>query len=88
MADEDRPESETELSPEQRRALFRVVRGTPDDHELAALTAVLAASVAAGAAAGQPEDGRRTSFWVDRSGSVRPPLHPGPGAWRAHYRPR
>jgi hypothetical protein len=84
MADDESPE----LSPEQRRALFRVVRGTPDDHELAALTAVLAASASAGASAGKPGSDRRTSFWADRQALVRQPLHPGPGAWRAHHLPR
>jgi len=52
-------------TPEERRALFRVVRGKPTDAELAALTVVLAAvattpvrrPLAAGPGAW------RTSFW-------------------------
>ncbi|WP_275938967.1 acyl-CoA carboxylase epsilon subunit, partial [Pseudonocardia sp. SID8383] len=41
-------EESTEQTPEERRALFRVVRGTPDDRELAALAAVVAAAASAG----------------------------------------
>jgi hypothetical protein len=76
-----------EQTPEERRALFRVVRGEPDDAELAALTAVLAAAASAGAAA-VAEDTRGRSVWIDRAAMTRPALHPGPGAWRHAYRPR
>jgi hypothetical protein len=67
------------------RPLLRVVRGTPDDVELAALTAVVAAAASAPAAAAKPT---RRSAWADRSRLVREPLHPGPGAWRASTSPR
>jgi hypothetical protein len=62
------------------RPLLRVVRGTPDDLELAALTAVVAALASGGApepapatpeAWGRPDSLVRGRF-VDR---------PGPGAW-------
>ncbi|WP_028925940.1 acyl-CoA carboxylase epsilon subunit [Pseudonocardia acaciae] len=76
-----------EQTPEQRRALFRVVRGDPDDAELAALTAVLAAA-ASTPPAPAAEDARGRSVWVDRAAALRPPLHPGPGAWRASTLPR
>jgi hypothetical protein len=72
-------------SAEQRRALFRVVRGEPDDAELAALTALLAAAASSPPAAGP--DGPR-SVWNDRHTMVRRPLHPGPGAWRTSTWPR
>jgi hypothetical protein len=73
-------------TPEQRRALFRVVRGEPGDEELAALTVVLAAvSSAAGPA---EESDRGTSVWVDRQAALRRPLHPGPGVWKASVLPR
>ncbi|MDN5748233.1 MAG: acyl-CoA carboxylase subunit epsilon, partial [Pseudonocardia sp.] len=39
---------EAEGSPEERRSLFRVVRGEPSHAELAALTVVLAAAASAG----------------------------------------
>ncbi len=67
-------------TPEERRALFRVVRGTPTDEELAALTVVLAALAAA------PRPGPRpapTTAWNDPRARLRRPLRAGPGAWRA-----
>ncbi len=67
-------------TPEERRALFRVVRGTPRDEELAALTVVLAALAAA------PRPGPRpapTTAWNDPRARLRGPLRAGPGAWRA-----
>jgi hypothetical protein len=59
-------------TPEERRALFRVVRGTPSDAELAALTVVLAA-------AAPP---RPASVWAAPAARMRRPLQPGPSAWR------
>jgi Acyl-CoA carboxylase epsilon subunit len=71
-------------TPEERRALFRVVSGDPDDAELAALTAVLAVAAAASpeAPAGQP------SAWNDRAAHLRAPLPVGPHAWRTSTWPR
>jgi hypothetical protein len=68
-----------------RRPALRVVRGRPDDVELAAVVAVVLARPAAAADtnAGQP-----TSVWASRSRLVRPPLRPGPNAWRASAWPR
>jgi hypothetical protein len=68
-----------------RRPLLRIVRGTPDEIELAALTAVVAAAVSAVPAAEPP---KRRSAWADRARLVRSPLRPGPGAWRASAFPR
>ena len=66
------------VSEKQPRPLLRVVRGTPSDEELAALTAVLAAaSRVADAAPTRPR-----SAWGDPASQLRVPLHPGPGAWR------
>jgi hypothetical protein len=72
-----------EPTPEERRALFRVVRGTPTDAELAALTVVLLAA-ASPADAPPPEP----SAWTDRAALMRRPLPVGPGAWRMSARPR
>lgn len=72
-------------TPEERRALFRVVRGTPDDHELAALTAVVAAAAGAG---GAPQPARVPDLWSHPAAQLRAPLHAGPGAWRASGLPR
>jgi hypothetical protein len=61
------------------RPLLRIVRGTPDDVELAALTAVVA-SLPGPAGDVEPE---RRSAWGDPSNQLRTPVRPGPGAWRA-----
>ncbi|HEX4361292.1 MAG TPA: acyl-CoA carboxylase subunit epsilon [Pseudonocardia sp.] len=87
MAPTDETPDQDEQTPEQRRALFRVVRGEPDDAELAALAAVLAVAAASGEPA-EPGSTRRTSFWTDRQAALRQPLYPGPGAWRASTLPR
>ncbi|HEY5515148.1 MAG TPA: acyl-CoA carboxylase epsilon subunit [Pengzhenrongella sp.] len=64
-------------------ALVQVVRGEPDDVELAALVAGLAA-----AGGGPPDDAPAPSMWSDRSRALRgrtgprTPLAPGLDAWR------
>jgi hypothetical protein len=74
-----------EATPEERRARFRVVRGEPDDAELAALTVVLAAASAATAPSPAPAARDR---WSEPSTRFRAPLHPGPGAWKTSTWPR
>ncbi|RSM74564.1 acetyl-CoA carboxylase biotin carboxyl carrier protein subunit [Kibdelosporangium aridum] len=70
------------------RPLLRIVRGTPDDIELAALTAVVASLPGRGPdEEPSPESGRR-SEWSNPANSLRAPLRPGPGAWRASGFPR
>ncbi|WP_308816922.1 acyl-CoA carboxylase epsilon subunit [Pseudonocardia alni] len=76
---------DAEATPEERRALFRVVRGTPDAHELAALTAVVAAAATAG---GPPAPPRTPDLWSHPAARLRAPLHAGPGAWRTSGLPR
>ena len=76
-----------ELTPDERRALFRVVRGEPDDDELAALTVVLAAAESAGSA-DEPDSDRARGVWVDRQAQLRRPLYPGPGSWKTSTLPR
>jgi hypothetical protein len=71
-------------TPEERRALFRVVRGEPTDEEVAALTAVLLAAASSAPAAGPVQRDR----WSDPARRMRRPLCPGPGAWRASALPR
>jgi hypothetical protein len=75
-----------EETPEERRALFRVVRGEPSDAELAALTAVLAAATASGGGGEAPA--RPADRWSDPAARLRTPLVPGPGAWQRTYWPR
>ena len=73
------------------RPVLRIVRGNPDDAEIAALTAALAANAAAASAPeSQPEP---LSVWAEREAALRHPagrrpLRPGPGAWRTSYLPR
>jgi glyoxylase-like metal-dependent hydrolase (beta-lactamase superfamily II) len=53
---------------------------------IAALNAVLARA-AADRAAVAPSAGSRADGWADRARLLRPPLVPGPGAWRRSARP-
>jgi hypothetical protein len=64
---------------EETRPFLRIVRGEPDDEELAALTAVVAGLAA------DPPGSKATprSRWADRSTLVRQPPPFGPGAWQA-----
>ncbi|MGW4112055.1 acyl-CoA carboxylase subunit epsilon [Actinosynnema sp. NPDC004786] len=59
---------------------LRVVRGNPDDVELAAVAAVVVGL--AGAGSPVPAQPHR-SAWSDKARQVRRPLPHGPGAWRA-----
>jgi hypothetical protein len=74
------------MSENANRPVLRIVRGNPDDVELAALTAVVAAVASAHPEPEQKPANR--SWWGDRARSTRQPLHPGPGAWRASGLPR
>jgi hypothetical protein len=66
--------------------LLRVVRGDATAEEIAALVAVL---LARSADAKAPSPARSVSgSWADRSGLLRRPLSPGPGAWRRSALPR
>ncbi|MGH3760925.1 acyl-CoA carboxylase subunit epsilon [Actinophytocola sp.] len=62
------------------RPVLRVVRGNPDDEELAALTAAVVALASAGAERAEPPPRSR---WSDRGSLMRTPHRHGPGAWRA-----
>jgi hypothetical protein len=75
----------TEQSPEERRALFRVVRGGPSDAELAAVAVVLAA---AASSSGTEPAATAPTPWSDPANAHRSRLTPGPGAWRSTYWPR
>jgi hypothetical protein len=74
-----------EPTPEERRALFRVVRGKPTDAENAALTAVLAAVASAEPPRPAPAERGR---WSDPVARFRVPLRPGPDAWKTSTWPR
>lgn len=75
-----------EATPEERRALFRVVRGDPSDEEVAALTVVLAAVASAGADAAPAST--TVNRWSAPAARMRPAVAPGPGGWRASAWPR
>jgi hypothetical protein len=64
--------------------LFRVVKGSPTDEELAALVAVL--TLRSGGGTAEPET--RESGWSAYWRSVRAPVQPGPEAWRMSARPQ
>ncbi|MCE7006010.1 acyl-CoA carboxylase subunit epsilon [Kibdelosporangium philippinense] len=72
------------MSAEEQRPLLRIVRGTPDDIELAALTAVVASLP--GSPSAEPSE--PPSGWSDRARLLGAPLRHGPGAWRASGFPR
>jgi hypothetical protein len=68
---------------------MRVVRGTPDDAELAALVAGMVAM--ASAAHEEADPGAPTAAWMDRIRTMRGrrvigPLGRGPSAWRHSLR--
>jgi hypothetical protein len=73
-------------SVEDDRPLLRVVRGDATPEEIAALVAVLLARSADAEATGRARSARNS--WSDRSGQLRRPLSPGPGAWRRSALPR
>lgn len=77
-------ENVEDKTPEERRALFRVVKGDPTPEELAALTVVLAAA----ASGGDTPPPKARDLWSNPADRVRRPLDVGPGAWRASVLPR
>lgn len=70
---------------EQDAATFlRIMRGDPTAEEIAALVAVLSiASLPSSSLAARPQ-----RVWSSPSRSVRTPLSPGHGGWRASARTR
>lgn len=58
--------------------LFSVVRGNPNDEEIAALAAVV---MSLGSPAPAPEPKRRMRSWIRRR-QLRLQPAPGPGSWR------
>ena len=64
---------------------LRVVRGTPDEVELAALTAVVAGIAASRRRASEAE---HRSTWADTHRLLHRPTGHGPGAWRVSALPR
>ncbi|MGA6166289.1 acyl-CoA carboxylase epsilon subunit [Amycolatopsis magusensis] len=63
--------------------LVRVVRGEPDDFELAAVTVVVAALLAAAAQPVVPVVPEPRSGWADRSRTLGIPVQHAPGAWNS-----
>lgn len=69
--------------------VLRIVRGSPDDVEIAALAAVTARL---NGTTSEAPPRRPMSAWADRSATLhhpagRRPLRPGPNAWRASALP-
>jgi Acyl-CoA carboxylase epsilon subunit len=69
--------------------VLSVVSGRPTAEEVATVTAVVSAVLAARqrAAAARAALGPAPSAWLDRATLTRAPLRPGPGAWRRSGRP-
>ena len=57
---------------------FDVLAGNPTEQELAVVVSVLSSLPSV-----QPEQPNPPSYWSNRAGMMRRPIHPGPGAWRA-----
>jgi hypothetical protein len=76
-------EAETELATEQVRPSLRIVHGSPTAEELAVVTAVVAAAGGGGDETPAPAVRGR---WNDPAHTLRRPLHPGAGGWRAATR--
>jgi len=72
-----------EPRPSDEKPFLQVVRGDATPEEIAALVAVIAALGPSTRPAPRPR-----SSWADPVRSLRTPLHPGPGAWRASALPR
>jgi hypothetical protein len=69
--------------------MLSVVSGRPTAEEVAAVTVVVSAVLAARqrTAAARAALGPAPSAWTDRASLTRAPLRPGPGAWRRSARP-
>jgi acyl-CoA carboxylase epsilon subunit len=80
------PSNGEQETPDEQDLTLRVVHGKPDDDELAAMVAVVAA-LSATMATDVPTMTSR-SGWSDAVARVRAPLRPGPGAWRRSGLPR
>jgi hypothetical protein len=68
------------LSAGDDRPILRVVSGDATPEEIAALVAVLVTRSADAEASGPARS--VSGPWADRSGQIRRPQSPGPGAWR------
>lgn len=78
----DLPQERDTAAERPTRPLVEIV-GEATPEQLAALLAVLSGM---GEEAQEPAD--PPSRWADRAAALRPPLHPGPGGWRASFLPR
>ena len=86
-------EPDASTPPSAPTPVLSVVRGAPNDVELAALLAVVAALGGDSDGNGNGDDGADTqrttqSGWTDRSRYVRGPVPHFPGGWRASALPR
>jgi len=75
----------SEDAAELARPLLRVVRGTPTDADVAALTAVLLSRTGAAATDADPVPGTLPG-WAARADGLRGTPAPGPAAWRSSGR--
>jgi hypothetical protein len=66
----------------EHHPVLRVVRGEPTTEELAALVAVVTATMATARARAASADRAGPTAWTDRAARMAPLPRPGPGAWR------
>ena len=75
----------SEQEPADQQPVLRVVRGNPDDAEIAALTAVLSGLAQQSTTA--TTEHAPLSVWANRATLLRRLPAPGPGTWRASALP-
>ena len=62
---------------------LRIIGGSPNASEIAAVTAVITAALAELAVEHERDSGVRQSAWQRSQRAIRQPLTPGYGAWRS-----
>ena len=72
------------MSAAEQAPSWQVVSGSPTPEELAAIVVVLGS--AGGGSSAPASDQPRVGGWRSHVRTMRPALHPGPGAWKAAVR--
>ncbi len=66
----------------EQHPVLRVVRGEPSADELAAIVAVVTATMASARARAASAERDGPTAWTDHAAQLMPLPRPGPGAWR------
>ncbi len=75
------------INPEPISETIKVLAGSPTPEELAAVVAILEAAHAEQVTEGKKKIKKPASSWSRNTSMFRHDLTPGPGQWRAQYRP-